>query len=111
MNYSTIKIINNDDDRVMRLDILDSIFLGFTVMRKRLVVIKAGDENILLYNRSFNDRDELSKAFDEIILNATKAKSSDEFISHMDTYIDISNMCDNDMINDAKRLCDIILKI
>ena len=97
MEQSTTIIKNINGDRVMKFTISNREYLAFTVMRKNLVVIDNTDINepILLLNRAFSTPRYLEHRFDVIIVESTKAATSEDFVSKMDTYISLKNSINN----------------
>lgn len=94
-------IINTSDngDRVMKFIISNHQYIAFTVFHCNIIVVEKTNEGpMLLLNRSCFSRNDLIKEFDKIILIATKVKDVDEFISKMDTYI---NLYDSSIHNET----------
>ena len=95
MNKSTMIINHLSTDRLTEIIINESKYIVFTLMHRNLIVIDVTnkDNPILLLNRNFPNRNSLSNEFDKIIINASKISNEEDFISSLDTYIDLNEVC------------------
>lgn len=110
MYKSTTKVKTDlDGNRVLELNISERMFCIFTLSHRHLVITENTNKYpILLLNRVYSNRDALSNGFDEFIIIATKVNDADEFISNMDTYIDLYNCIRNETTNEIINTCRII---
>lgn len=110
MNKSTTIINHLNTDRVTEIIIDECKYIIFTLSSYRnLIVIEVSEKNkpILLFNRNYSNRNALSNGFDKIIIKASKAIDNDDFVSSLDTYIDLYNGIHNettDEIIDAYKI-------
>lgn len=110
MSKSTTIINNMNGDRVMKFNISNHNYLIFTISHRNLVIVEMSDpaKPILLLNRMYYSQSALNNGFDKIILAATKAVDTDDFVSIMDTYIDLHNSIHNETTDEIINICKII---
>jgi hypothetical protein len=82
------------------------------MMYRNVIVIDhtEKDNPVLLLNRSCASREALSNTIDKIIVAATKATSSDEFINNMDTYIELNDIGNNDTTAEISTVYKILIE-
>lgn len=103
-----IKIVNTD---TAYINISGCEYIIFTLSHHNLIIVETSNKDnlILLLNREY-PRDVISDKFQKIIDVAAKVSSNDEFISKMDTYIDLNSCIHNETIKEILDTCKIILK-
>ena len=92
MNNSTTIVNHLNTDRVTEINISERKYIVFTLSYRNLIIIDYSnkDKPILLLNRTCNNRKKLLDEFDKIIITATKVNNNEDFLSKLDTYIDLS---------------------
>ena len=112
MIKSTTMINNINGDRITNFNISNHNYLIFTILHSNLVIVEVSDTTkpILLLNRKYSSYDILNNGFDEVIISASKADTNDDFISIMDTYIDLNNINHNETTLEILSLIKIILE-
>ena len=91
MKKSTTIVNHFKTDRVVRIIISENEYVMFTLHHTKLIIIDMTDRSrpILLCNKTFTNRESLEENFDKMIILSTKMKDADDFVYHMDTYIDL----------------------
>ena len=110
MGKSTTIINHLNTDRVTEINISNRKYIAFTMMYRNLIVIDVTDKEkpILLANKNFKSREALSNEFDKIIISASNAIDNDDFVSNLDTYIDLN---DSSIKNDTTKEIISVYKI
>ena len=110
MNEILIKNINGD--RIIKINISNHRYFVFTVFHCNIVIIENTDDGpVLLCNRHYSNYEEVIKSFDKIIIDVTKMKDCEDFISGMDTYINLSSInIKNDTIEEILGIYNIVIE-
>ena len=112
MNKTTTIINHLNTDRVIEISISGCKYIIFTIMYRNLIVVDITDKDnaILLLNRSYATRKDLSKAIDEVVVKASKAINNDDFVSNMDTCIYLKDIGNNDTTEEIIAAYKIIIE-
>lgn len=112
MNKTTTIVNHLNTDRVVEITISGHKYVIFTIMYRNLVVVDITDKNnaILLLNRTHNNRADLTKAIDEVIIEASRAINNDDFVSSMDTCIYLKDITNNDTTEEIIAAYKIIIE-
>lgn len=110
MYKSTTKVkTDSAGNRVMDFCISERMFCLFTLNHRHLIITENTKKYpILLLNRIYKNQDSLNSDFDKYIIIATKANDADDFISNMDTYIDLYNSISNETTEEIIHAAKII---
>ena len=110
MGKSTTIINHLNTDKVVEINISQRKYIAFTLMYRNLIVIEVTDKEkpVLLCNRSFKNKASLNNEFDKIIISASNAIDNDDFVSGLDTYIDLN---DSNIKNDTTKEIISVYKI
>lgn len=111
MNKSTTIINHINTDRITEIIISKRKYIVFTLTRRNLIVVDISDKKkpILLLNRNFTSNDALSKEFDKIIISGSNSITDDDFVSTLDTYIELDSNI-NETTEEILGVCKIIIE-